>query len=555
MSVRIRTRLRFTARMVAGLSILIITAAAQGFQNVDDWDIFELEGNPQDDPTLAGDDWTRYFPAGPPGGNATDKTFFTDPVGSADPTSFTQGSKDTEGIAEWQQPGPPPPDKDDIQNAMAAAYIVNNQLLLYFAADRTANNGDANIGLWFLQGNVSVNPAGGFTGAHVEGDIFVVAAFTSGGQTAEIDVYRWVGTDAAGGLVLISQTIGGATCTPSATGAHIACAISNTSPVPSPWSYTPKQGAANTYPTASFFEGGINVTALLAQAGVTDVPCISTFMVETRSSTALTSTLKDFVIGSFSLCDVDILKQCVNGRLTPDGTAFVYDVRGTVTNTGVGQLFDVTVTDTFPAGSTPPSATFNLGNLTTGQTKCWPNPDNCAEVFTFTSTNNGPTNNASVAAATFAGGPKVITDAATPAQCPVVPLNPSLTVTKVCSTDLTEIGGHLAVQVTFMGTVCNTGDIPLNNVTVTNDKPDSVPALFSLGTLAVGQCNVAYGPGTYLPSVAGPVLPGRYQFSDQVTATGTPSSGLCGGNPTCIATATATCPLCPEGTCPVPPPQ
>jgi hypothetical protein len=537
------------ARVLVGLGILGLTMAVvlANHINVDDEDIFELDGNPQDaTPTPAGEDWTRYFPGGLPGGNAVAKTFLAE---TGNVTIFTQGgSKDVNGITQWRHTNGSVPDKDDIQNAFAAAYIVDGELLIYFGADRTANNGDANIGFWFLQGDVGPNPDGTFSGAHQSGDIFVVAAFTSGGQTAEITAYQWVGDDATGTLQVLGQAAD-ATCVSSANGEHPAgCAISNTFPVASPWPYTPKQGEANVYPVASFFEGGINVSSLLGSA---NLPCFSSFIVETRSSTSLTAQLKDFVSGEFSLCGVSMTKACVNGRLNATGTGFLYDVKGTVTNTGVGTLHDVTVTDTFPAGSTPPSQMFNLGSITTLQTVCWPNPLNCSEAFTFSSgTSNGPTNNASVAAAIVSGGEKFITADAAPATCPVVPTNPSLTVNKVCTTDLFAADSRLVVQVTFGGTVCNTGDIPLTNVNVTNDQPGSTPSIFNLGTLAVGDCAVPYGPGTYFPS-SGTPGPGRYQFSDQVTATGTPSIGLCGSNATCVATAMATCPLCPPGSCPI----
>lgn len=557
MRVQIRISRIFKTGMMVGISALLITTALVLAQviNVDDEDIFELDGNPQDaTPTPTGEDWSRYFPSGPAGGNATAKFFGVDP---ANATIFTQGgSKDINGIGQWRHSSGSVPDKDDIQNAFAAAYNVGGELIIYFGADRAANNGDANIGFWFLQGNVGVSADGTFSGGHMDGDIFVVSGFTSGGQTSEIDVYRWVGDDATGSLVLITTVLGGATCTSSPTGDHFACAISNTSPVAAPWPYTPKSGPAGTYPVASFFEGGINVKALLP-AG-TPLPCFSTFIVETRSSTSVTAQLKDFVRGDFTLCSVSMTKACANGRLNAAGTNFLYDASGTVTNDGAGTLFNVTVTDTFPPGSTPASQTFDLGTMSGGQTKCWPaNPagdaNGCPALpFTFNAgTSNGPTNNASVAAATFEGGPQTVTDTAAPATCPVVPTNPALTVTKVCSTDLTTVNNLFAVQVTFSGTVCNTGDIPLTGVTVTNDKAGTVPASFNIGNLAVGACNVAYGPGTYFPTTGTPG-PGRYQFSDQVTATGTPSIGLCGGNATCVATAMATCLLCPGGSCPVP---
>ena len=328
--------------VVAAVTIAVGIAYAQ--ENVDNNTIFELDGNPQDStPTPTGEDWHKYFntlnPAPPyliPG-NALAKTFVAE---TGNVTTFTQGgSKDINGISQWRHTNGSVPDKDDLQNAFAAAYNVGGDLLLYFGADRTANNGDANIGFWFFQSNVGLNGDGTFSGAHQDGDIFVVSGFTSGGQTSAIDVYEWscpgnpANCDQVGALKLVTSSTA-AQCASSTTGSHIACAIANTGNVTSVWSYTPKQGAGGTFPVASFFEGGINVTALL---GTT--PCLSSFIVETRSSTSNTAQLKDFIRGSFSLCGLSATKACpANGTVNPDGTSIHYLFNGTVTNTGVGTL-------------------------------------------------------------------------------------------------------------------------------------------------------------------------------------------------------------------------
>jgi hypothetical protein len=86
------------------------------------------------------------------------------------------------------------PDKDNITNAYAAAYTVNGELLIYFGADRFANDGDAQLGFWFFQENVSLNPNGSFSGTHLVGDILVLANFSQGGSVSTIQVLEWVGT-------------------------------------------------------------------------------------------------------------------------------------------------------------------------------------------------------------------------------------------------------------------------------------------------------------------------------------------------------------------------
>src|SRR5437867_2381899 len=132
-----------------------------------------------------------------------------------------------------------------------------------------------------------------------------------------------------------------AKCGPALTGDE-ACAISNAVPTQAPWPYTPKSGAPGTFPQFSFFEGGINITAVFNGA---TPPCFSSFLAETRSSTSLTAVLKDFVVGAFPVCGIEITKTCPSSRFNADQTAFIYSYNGTVTNTGFGSLYDVTVVD------------------------------------------------------------------------------------------------------------------------------------------------------------------------------------------------------------------
>src|SRR5262245_11454542 len=352
--------------LMLGVGLLFAGAAAALAQEyVDNNTIFELDGNPQDPPSPTGEDWHKYFgtlhPIPPfPAGAAAAKTFVAE---TGNVTIFTQGgSKDVNGVGQWRHTSGSVPDKDDLQNAFAAAYNVNGELLLYFGADRTANNGDANIGFWFFQSSVGTNANGTFSGTHQDGDIFVVSGFTSGGQTSEIDVNKWscpgnpANCDSTGSLVLITSSTA-AQCASSPTGSHVACAIANTGNVTSVWAYTPKAGTAGIFPVASFFEGGINVTALL---GTT--PCLSSFIVETRSSTSNTAQLKDFIGGSFLLCGLSATKACpANGTVNPGGTSIHYLFNGTVTNTGVGALNNVTLVDTLPAGTVAGTAAFKKG--------------------------------------------------------------------------------------------------------------------------------------------------------------------------------------------------
>jgi hypothetical protein len=73
---------------------------------------------------------------------------------SASSSSFTGGgSKDELDTSNWLHKAGSVLDKDDLAHAYAARYSTRGQVLLYFGADRTANDGDSQIGFLVLQGH------------------------------------------------------------------------------------------------------------------------------------------------------------------------------------------------------------------------------------------------------------------------------------------------------------------------------------------------------------------------------------------------------------------
>src|SRR5262249_6178784 len=116
-----------------------------------------------------------------------------------------------------------------------------------------------------------------------------------------------------------------------------------------PWDYTNKNGQ-NTFLKNSFFEGGIDLTALGLASG-----CISSFMAETRSSsTGLSSQLKDFALGNFNLCGAS---GAGSDHLSKAGDPITLQIR--VENTGAIPLYIDDVVDQPPQTGT----NFTLGNL------------------------------------------------------------------------------------------------------------------------------------------------------------------------------------------------
>ncbi|SOC51441.1 SdrD B-like domain-containing protein [Ornithinimicrobium cerasi] len=228
-----------------------------------------------------------------------------------DASGYATGTKDTLPIdGGWQCKTPNNLGaKFDILNAYAAAYVPTTgtdagDLIVYFGSEIASPNGNRNAGLWLLKDqNVACEGAGNtdFTGAHQDGDVFIVSAFTNGGASANIDVYRWNGDDATGGLAL-SDSFTNAVCGP-ALSDDSACAIANTNgdkkydasyEIDPPWNAPDADGG--NLNEAEFIEGGLNLTDLGLQG------CFSTFVANSRSSQELGSTLHDFASGQFNTC-------------------------------------------------------------------------------------------------------------------------------------------------------------------------------------------------------------------------------------------------------------
>jgi hypothetical protein len=241
---------------------------------------------------------------------------------SFDDTTYATGSKDTLPItgskpgSGWQcAKSNNVGGKVDIMNAYAAAYTdpTSGHQFLYFGQERYSNNGDANVGFWFLQdGTVACTGGGGatdFTGHHRDGDLFIVSAFTAGGDVSTIDVYVWSGDDS--GSLGTTAVAHGADCgsisdPPNPPSSDDACAEVNTVALSGiPWlTANQDDGVGHSLRPAEFFEGGVDLTAHNL-AG----KCFNTFISNTRSSQSLTATLFDFDVGQLGLCSVSTAQK------------------------------------------------------------------------------------------------------------------------------------------------------------------------------------------------------------------------------------------------------
>ena len=344
---------------------------------------FQLDGNPTQSiggggVSLLDDDWDNVFslpepyptPRGIPDDSGDGDSFAPDGAnlpGGMESTDWKGSNKDIDeindgidGTDNWEyQSAKVVPDKDNITNAYAKGYsvpgfaandlpghpaVVHSHLVIYFGADRFANNGDAALGFWFFQGDVNLGPNGQFEGKHSIGDILVQVDFVSGGSRSEIQIFKWVGSGGDFGSleeIGFGQANGTTACTPD----DFACATTNNVGRTSPWAYTPKSGPPNIFPAESFFEGGIDITAMVGEV------CFSSFMAETRSSHSETAELKDFALDNFDLCSIDVEKVCFsdNGTTSPvfDPIAETFTTKHTVTinNDGLGAVHQIALRD------------------------------------------------------------------------------------------------------------------------------------------------------------------------------------------------------------------
>jgi len=516
---------------------------------------FELEGNTREEGTRPGTDWGALYAGATPANLITFTGITADPAPAS--VYWKGGSKDIEDVTEWWHRDGSVPDKDDITNAYAAAYTNPTDvcvtggtpgacaqgqtpvhragdLIIYFGLDRFDNSGDAFAGFWFFQGEVGLDStrANRFSGEHVArrydplfpgdltkslpGDLLVLVEYPqASGAHPEIKVYEWDPNDldgdgnAAPNLdLLITQS--NAEC--DSAGNKLACAITNTTALTDPaepaWPYTAKDGS-HTLPFETFFEGGINVTRLLGST-----PCFAAFLAETRASRSETATLKDFVIDDFPVCGIDVTKDCT-ADLNAAGDGVDVTFSGILDNTG-GSSYIAYLKDD-QAGSSIDRVCIDVGNDDT----CANDPDVAGLVkqaadgsayfplaagvvvryegsYDIAGLPNTFTVSDTVTALAFTK----VEDVGTPAKAIVSDtddadcqwsVNPDLTVTKECTIAFVN-GDH--AEVTITGSVTNSGDVALSNVTVSDSD---FGALTFPTTLAVGASD------TYLKTVTVPL--------------------------------------------------
>ena len=297
------------------------------------------------------------------------KQYTPDPFGNGVlDNQFTEGSKDFQFAADLRWVIGQTKAKNDIANSAVA--IIGNTL--YFAGDRTSNNGDAQIGFWFyLNGTGPVTQTDGtrnFAPEHAVGDILVLADFTGGGGTATTTVYKWVG-DGTGNVPNTNGNLQTVDCP----NAIVAENNGASYPHPNEFSFDSPCYAPN-----EFYEGAIPLSCI---ANATGNICFSSYLLETRSSQSITASLDDFVANSFTVAPTAVLTggtiTCTNPTVTlstAGSSAGTYVIRGPAPNTTVvsgpvsaGGVYTLTVTNTTGCTSSA-TASVSVNNTAPGAT-------------------------------------------------------------------------------------------------------------------------------------------------------------------------------------------
>ncbi|HWF88876.1 MAG TPA: hypothetical protein VN659_08580, partial [Pyrinomonadaceae bacterium] len=307
--------------------------------------VFELDGNITDaSPGPTPDDWATL---NCDGGNALVKTGVIHD-GLAKSIYTGGGSKDPSLLSQWQWKDGSVPDKDEIINAYAAKYLgtPSGDDIIVFGADRYDNSGEAFIGFWFFKDAVVPAADGRFRkgplatdplSVHQVGDVLVLIEFSVGGTVPTAKVFEWVGSGGSESGGTLNDITGTA---PATAVRSISNAVAQTIPGSCPaWQYTPKGGVpGGPISTNSFFEGAINLDAFPALAGA----CFSSFLVETRSSSSVTATLKDFALGQFNTCASIEVSKTADSNAVCDGHTTTYTY---VAHNTSGVALDTTLVD------------------------------------------------------------------------------------------------------------------------------------------------------------------------------------------------------------------
>lgn len=326
-------------------------------------------------------DWESLFNAigvtiNNAGGTAT---FIRDDVSgdskSATPdlTTFTSSGSDknTDLVQSWNWGTTNVPAKTDITNAyILGVNDVNQDLLVFFGAERSAPNGSSYIDIELFQDEISLDrdpkidpcPDAGckFIGEHTAGDLLISMNFNNGGALGQVEFRKRNAANT--GYDLILTLIGEGCNKDPVNGLAIgeACAFNNSAPINGgPWpNFDSQASVITTLPTNAFTEWGVNVSNALGSA-----PCFPTVQVKTRSSPSFTAELKDFAVRKFQNCNTSTVTQ-IHAGSSVGGNHNAADIQGTSVPLNSTVHDKAIVTGSDPSTDPTGTVTFKLFNNT-----------------------------------------------------------------------------------------------------------------------------------------------------------------------------------------------
>ena len=263
---------------------------------------------------------------------------------TSDDNVFTNGSKFNDYIGDLRWFNNSAPDKNDINNALyhVARNQSNQDQWIFISGDRLSTNGTSYIDFELLQGTVTENANGTFTGTpdatkangggRTLNDICITMEYTNGGTKPFVYIYQW---KQSGGKWSFQQV------TPSVGLANNAFAETNRFAAINNLPY--QSFGSSSYQQYAFVEAGINISYLL---NLTGLACsglnVQTLWVKTKASASSTAALKDYmspipVSFTFGNSAIDPLGPfCVSNTTPQELTATPSG--GSFTGTGVTKV-------------------------------------------------------------------------------------------------------------------------------------------------------------------------------------------------------------------------
>ncbi|PLX78078.1 MAG: hypothetical protein C0615_04130, partial [Desulfuromonas sp.] len=493
-------------------------------------DLFEMDGNGT---TEVYDDaaniYCDEYPADPDcagvaASSALADGYFVDPLNTQDDDIFG-GAKDSLDITEWKWKFGKSNAKNDIEHAFAALYqhpgpgTDTGKYFLYFGMDKLDNSGDAALGFWFLVNKTEKEGDGTFSVGHGLGDVLIQADVTQGGDIDRIEVYTWgenglLNDPVAPSQGLLHRAIAGTECNG---GDPEACGYMNNGDPNdtnagvdlTPWSFTFKGPGGPTttdpgaHPVSTYFEAGLNLSALFPNG----IPCLSSFVAETRQSQSETAELEDLLLAQFDTCSLDVDKEGPEYGKVGDDAEYTI----TITNDGALPLFKDTITDTV----------FDLNNADSDTCGAVLNPgDSCEIVYTYTIPADGDNPLENTVTATYTRGTSTAEGSA---SHEMVIINPMISLSKTADP-----------------TTLSQGESAEYTITLTNNSSVGTPTLVC--TIEDAILGINHGPFNLTTGSSHTIMPKPTETFDYQTDT---PFDWCTDAPEgaqdCTNTATATC--------------